>query len=77
VSFLDGEHDQATVDELAALATEAERFAAIGRELYAWHPDGVARSKLWNKLASTGLGATATSRNWTTVTELLAMADEQ
>lgn len=76
VSFLDGELDRATVDELAALATEDERFAAIGRELYAWHPDGVARSKLWNKLASTGLGATATARNWTTVTELLAMADE-
>ena len=76
VSFLDAEADPKTVDELARLATDAERFAAIGRELYAWHPDGVARSRLWNKLASTGLGVTATSRNWTTVTELLSIADE-
>jgi uncharacterized protein (DUF1697 family) len=53
-----------------------EQFAAIGRELYAWHPDGVARSKLWNSLAGKGLGVTATARNWTTVTTLLAMADE-
>ncbi len=46
-----------------------------GRELYAWHPDGVARSKLWNELAGKELGVTATARNWTTVTNLLAMAD--
>ena len=40
-----------------------------GREIYAWHPDGVARSKLWNALAGKGLGVTATARNWTTVTD--------
>ena len=44
--------------------------------LYAWHPAGVARSKLWAALAGSGLGVTATSRNWTTVTNLLALADE-
>ncbi len=47
---------------------------AIGRELYAWHPAGVARSKLWAKLAGTGLGVRATARNWTTVGTLLEMA---
>jgi uncharacterized protein (DUF1697 family) len=76
VSFLDAELDQSTIDELAELATGSERFTAVGRELYAWHPDGVARSKLWNKLAAASLGVTATARNWTTVTSLLAMADE-
>lgn len=76
VSFLDTELDQSTIDELAELATASESFTAVGRELYAWHPDGVARSKLWNKLAAPGLGVTATARNWTTVTSLLAMADE-
>jgi uncharacterized protein (DUF1697 family) len=49
---------------------------AIGRELYAWHPDGVGRSKMWNKLAGSGLGVRATARNWTTVTALLEMAGE-
>jgi uncharacterized protein (DUF1697 family) len=76
VSFLSAELDQGTVDGLAALATETEQFIAVGRELYAWHPEGVARSKLWNKLAGAGLGVTATARNWTTVTSLLELADE-
>ena len=58
VSFLDGEPDPDVVKELEAIATESERFAANGREFYAWHPDGVARSKLWNKLAGKGLGVT-------------------
>jgi uncharacterized protein (DUF1697 family) len=76
VSFLARALDREQVKALTALAAEPERFAAIGRELYAWHPDGVARSKLWNKLAGQGLGVVATARNWTTVTALLAIADE-
>jgi uncharacterized protein (DUF1697 family) len=75
VSFLSAQPDPGLVEALTALAAPAERFAAIGRELYAWHPDGVARSKLWAKLAGQGLGVTATARNWTTVTTLLAMAE--
>ena len=62
--------------KLEALAVGDERFTAIGREFYTWHPDGVARSKLWAALAGKGLGVTATARNWTTVTTLLEMADE-
>jgi uncharacterized protein (DUF1697 family) len=76
VSFLSDELDAATVEELAGLAVPSERFVARGRELYAWHPEGVARSKLWARLAGKGLGVTATSRNWTTVTKLLEIADE-
>jgi uncharacterized protein (DUF1697 family) len=45
-----------------------------GREVYAWHPQTVARSKLWAKLAGKTLGVTATSRNWTTVEALLELA---
>ena len=90
VSFLSAELDPETIAELGSVAVGSEQFVAIGRELYAWHPDGVARSKLWNKLAGQGLGArarsgsmsgsgvgvTATARNWATVTKLLEMADE-
>jgi uncharacterized protein (DUF1697 family) len=64
------------VSRLAALAAGEERMEVIGREIYAWHPAGVARSKLWNALAGKGLGVTATARNWTTVETLLGMADE-
>lgn len=76
VSFLAEPLDAERLEQLNAVATESERLVADGRELYAWHPDGVARSKLWAKLAGTGLGVKATARNWTTVETLLAMADE-
>jgi uncharacterized protein (DUF1697 family) len=76
VSFLSDKPRAEVVRKLKELTAPTEEFAAIGKELYAWHPEGVARSKLWNALAGQGLGVTATSRNWTTVTTLLAMADE-
>jgi uncharacterized protein (DUF1697 family) len=76
VSFCDGEPDPAAVERIAALAAPSEKLVAIGRELYAWHPEGVARSKMWNKLAGSGLGVRSTARNWTTVTTLLEMAGE-
>jgi uncharacterized protein (DUF1697 family) len=75
VSFLSDELDPERVSTLAASAAGSERFVALGRELYAWHPDGVARSKLWAKLAGPGLGVKATARNWTTVTTLLDMCE--
>ncbi len=76
VSFLDRELEPERVTKLQQLAQGEERVVAIGRELYGWHPEGVARSKLWGRLAGNGLGVTATARNWTTVTTLLAMAEE-
>jgi uncharacterized protein (DUF1697 family) len=74
VSFLDAEPDAVTVEKIAAAAAQSEKLVAIGRELYAWHPDGVGRSKMWTKLAGDTLGVRATARNWTTVTTLLEMA---
>lgn len=74
VSFLDSEPDPEVVARLAETAAGGERLVAIGREIYAWHPAGVARSKLWTALAGKGLGVRATARNWTTVTTLLEMA---
>jgi uncharacterized protein (DUF1697 family) len=74
VSFLDGEIDDEAVRRLEAVRAEPERLVVDGREIYAWHPAGVARSKLWALLAGKGLGVTATARNWTTVTKLLELA---
>jgi uncharacterized protein (DUF1697 family) len=76
VSFLESEPDAKALEKVSALAVDGERMEAIGREIYAWHPDGVARSKLWAGLAGKGFGVKATARNWTTVTALLEMADE-
>jgi uncharacterized protein (DUF1697 family) len=76
VSFLAEKPPAELVRRMEERAAESERVVAQGREIYAWHPDGVARSKLWNELAGRGLGITATARNWTTVTTLLDMASE-
>jgi uncharacterized protein (DUF1697 family) len=73
VCFLDRKLDSNTADRLRALVVEPEAMAIDGREIYAWHPDGVARSKLWNAIASRSLGVTGTARNWTTVKTLLEM----
>jgi uncharacterized protein (DUF1697 family) len=74
VTFLEAELPDGRGEELQVLARGDERLVVLGREVYAWHPDGVARSKLWAKLGSTGLGVTGTSRNWTTVCALAKMA---
>jgi uncharacterized protein (DUF1697 family) len=76
VSFLDREPDPGVIERLSAAAADGERMEAIGREIYAWHPAGIARSKMWAALAGKGLGVKATARNWTTVTTLLEMAGE-
>jgi uncharacterized protein (DUF1697 family) len=78
VSFLSAAPAPELIERLESLTVEGERVALIEREIYAWHPEGVARSKLWNGLAAKGglgSGITATARNWTTVTRLLEMAD--
>ena len=62
------------LNRIAALAAGSERLVAVGRELYAWHPHGVARSKLWAALADRRLGVTATARNWNTVQRLAEMS---
>ena len=76
VSFLAAKLAANVVRELEAAAAESEQVVVIGREVYAWHPETIARSRLWTMLAGKGLGVTATSRNWTTVEALLALAEE-
>jgi uncharacterized protein (DUF1697 family) len=76
VSFLSAEPDPEVVRELGRVDVAPERFVVSGREIYAWHPDGIQRSKLVAALSDKRLGVTATARNWNTVTKLLALADE-
>ena len=73
VTFLESELDAGVAERLEQARADPELLAVEGREIYAWHPSGVARSKLWAQLAGPKLGVRATSRNWTTVTTLLGM----
>jgi uncharacterized protein (DUF1697 family) len=74
VTFLSKKLAPKVVRELKDAAADSERVVVSGREVYAWHPQTIARSRLWNRLAGKGLGVTATSRNWTTVEALLELA---
>jgi len=76
VSFLERKLAPAVVRKLEAAVTPPEELVISGLQVYAWHPEGVARSRLWTMLAGRDLGVTATARNWTTVTKLLELADE-
>ena len=75
VSFLSAKPTAAVVRRVEEAAVPPEQVVAIGREIYAWHPDTIARSRLWALLAGQTLGVTATARNWTTVEKLLELAD--
>jgi uncharacterized protein (DUF1697 family) len=57
---------------LAQRATDAERVAVNDCEIYSWHPDGIARSKL--ALAVAPARQAATARNWNTVLKLAELA---
>ena len=76
VTFMSGELGSEVVHRMRAAAGPKEEFTVIGREVYSWHPEGVGRSPLWERIAGKTLGVTATSRNWATVSTLLAMADD-
>lgn len=76
VSFCSAKPDGDVVRKLAERAVGGERMVVRGREIYAWFPDGVGRSRLAAQLSRPDLGATVTARNWTTVVNLLALANE-
>ena len=76
VSFLASKPGRDVIERVEAAAEPHEQVVAIGREIYAWHPETIARSRLWTLLAGQKLGVIATARNWTTVTSLLELADD-
>jgi uncharacterized protein (DUF1697 family) len=76
VSFLSAEPDPRALGKIAEVDVSPERFVHAGREIYAWHPEGIHGSRLARLLTDKRLGVIATARNWKTTTKLLEMADE-
>jgi uncharacterized protein (DUF1697 family) len=75
VTFLvEGARPRPLPDDLGRFAPE--EAVARGREVYLLLPNGIGRSKLAAALTRGGAGADGTTRNWRTVTTLLAMARE-
>jgi uncharacterized protein (DUF1697 family) len=74
VTFFSREPDAEVVEKLVSQDYGDERVEVLGREAYAWHPNGIHKSKLARELGK-GLRADGTARNWNTVTKLLELAD--
>jgi uncharacterized protein (DUF1697 family) len=74
VTFLSAPLALEPASRLQALVAGGERLVVAGSELFTWHPDGIARSKLAVALGARWLGVSSTTRNWTTVATLLEMA---
>jgi uncharacterized protein (DUF1697 family) len=75
VSFCSGKPSKESLRKAGERAVEGERIVVHGREIYAWFPHGVGRSRLAAQLARQDFGVVATARNWTTVTKLLELAE--
>jgi len=75
VTFLSARLDPQVVKAIEAAAKPPEQVVISGREVYAWYPNTIHRSRLAPKLAGKGLGVTATARNWATVEALLQLVD--
>jgi uncharacterized protein (DUF1697 family) len=77
VSFLSAEPDPDRALRLERAAVAPGRIALRGREVYAWHPNGIGRSELAKMITERTLRVDVTARNWRTLTKLLELADEE
>jgi len=75
VAFLADAADRPKLVALAQQDWTPERIAVGSRAAYLWMPGGVIASRA-AKALERALGDGATSRNWTTVTKLVALASE-
>jgi uncharacterized protein (DUF1697 family) len=66
--------EPARVKALQAAITGSEIVAAGAREVYAYYPDGIGRSRLTVALIEKTLGTPATGRNWNTALKVAALA---
>lgn len=75
VTFLDARPDPSALLALNRRADDfgRDRFEVIGTEVFLSCPNGYGETKLTNAFLERHLGATATTRNWRTVSALAGM----
>ena len=76
VTFLSKRLSAKDTRELEAADVAPERVVVRGREVYAWHPDGLQRSPLAKLVGERARGVDSTARNWNTVTRLLELLED-
>lgn len=75
VIFLSGPLDPERIKDIDPDRFTPDEFRLGEREIYAYCPTGLGRSRLPTALGNKRLGPIATARNWNTVTKLALMAD--
>ena len=74
VAFLADPPRAAAVAALDPQRSPPDHFAVLGKEIYLWLPNGMARTKLTNAYFDRALSTVSTMRNWRTVLTLAQMA---
>jgi uncharacterized protein (DUF1697 family) len=74
VTFLSDAAPKLAEKSLQTLAVNPEQFHINGREIYLYCPNGYGKTKLSNDAIERKFCLAATTRNWKSVTTLLAMA---
>lgn len=75
VTFLVSDPSSEAREKFLALKADPEELRINGRELYIYYPNGMGRSKLSPALIERALKISGTARNWNSVTQLLALAE--
>lgn len=75
VTFCRDTPGASAVQALRAEIRGEEDFKVVGRELFAWYPDGMGTSKLAIALSKNRLGTICTARNWNTVMKVSALLE--
>lgn len=76
VTFMAGDPSDEARATLRKMRTDPEELVVEQRELYIYFPNGMGRPNLSMPMVERILKIPATSRNWNTVTKLLAIADK-
>ena len=77
VTFLATPPAAAGLKKMEGVSSGRDAFHCLGRTIYLACPDGYGNSKLTNNAFERALAASATTRNWKTVTTLAAMASNE
>jgi uncharacterized protein (DUF1697 family) len=75
VTFLAEEPARDVCEKLLGIKIEPEELRIQGRDLYVYFPNGIGRTKVNWAAIEKMLNTRGTSRNWNSVTKLLAMAE--
>jgi uncharacterized protein (DUF1697 family) len=76
VTYLDRIPDHEKFDSLANSNYKDDEYILVGKNIYIYCPNGYGNTKLHNSFFESKLNVNATTRNWKTTRELIAMAEK-